>query len=134
MQKMAMSYALILAMTGVVLACDRTGDARMSAKSVEYMSTKAELIGDGLVKISASVKNVQSDHFFTQFATCAAALYALLCGFSFARLVTDSVSRDDDIRTATSVYSITARLPPGVRKLDAEVVAVNCAENGIPMV
>ena len=134
MQKMAMSYALILAMTGVVSACDRTGDARMSAKSVEYMSTKAELIGDGLVKISASVKNVQSDHLATEFANCVAARYALLRGFGFARLVTDSVSRDDDIRTATSVYSITARLPPGVRKLDAEVVAVNCAENGIPMV
>ena len=134
MQKMAMSYALILAMTGVVSACDRTGDARMSAKSVQYTSTKADLIGDGSLKISASVRNVQSDHFATEFATCVAARYALLHGFGFARLVTDSVSRDDDIRTATSVYSITARLPPGARKLDAEVVAVNCAENGIPMV
>lgn len=134
MPKMAMLYALVLAMTGIVSACDRTGDSRMSAKDVEYISTNAELIGDGLVKFSASVKNVQSDHFATEFATCVAARYALLNGFGFARLVTDSVSRDDDIRTATSVYSITARLPPGARKLDAEVVAVNCAENGIPMV
>ena len=134
MQKMAMSYALILAMTGVVSACDRTGDVRMAANSVEYTSTKADLIGDGLVKMSASVKNIQSDHFATEFASCVAARYALLSEYGFARLVTDSVSKDDDIRTATSVYSIAARLPSGVRKIDAEVVAVNCAENGIPMV
>ena len=134
MRKMAMSYGLVLVMTGAVSACYKTDDTWMSAKGLEYMSTTAELIGDGLVKISASVKNVQSDHFATEFATCVAARYALLRGFGLARLVTDSVSRDDNIRTATSVYSISARLPPGVRKMDAEVVAVNCAENGIPMV
>ena len=134
MHKLAMTYALVLAMTGVVSACDRTGETWVSAKGVEYVSTEAELIGDGLVIISASVKNVESDHFATEFAACVAARYALLRGFGFARLVTDSVNRTDDIRTATSVYSSTARLLAGVRKLDAEVVAVNCAENGIPMV
>ena len=134
MQKMTMSYALVLAMTGVVSACDRTGEKLMFTKGVEYMSTEAELMGDGLVRISACVRNVQSSHFATEFAACVAARYAFLRGFGFARLVTDSVNRADDIRTAISIYSSTARLLAGVRKLDAEVVAVNCAENGIPMV
>ena len=134
MQKMAMSHALVLAMMGVVSVCDRTGDKLMSTKCVEYMFTEAELIGEVLVRISDSVTNVQSDHFVTEFAACVAARYAFLRGFGFARLVTDSVSRADDVRTATSVYSSTSRLPARVRKLDADVVAVNCAENGIPMV
>ena len=106
----------------------------MSTQGMDYVSAESELIGDGLVKISASVKNAESDHFASEFAACVVARYALLRGFGFARLVTDSVSRTEDIRTATSVYSITAHLPAGVRKLDAEIIAVNCAENGIPMV
>lgn len=134
MQTMAMSYALVLAMTGVVSACDRSGETRMSQKGLEYVSNEAQLIGDVLVKISASVKNVESDHFATEFATRFTVRYALLRGFDFARLVTDNVSRADDINNATSVYSITAPLPAGARKLYAEVVAINCAENGIPMV
>ena len=134
MRQMTMLYTLVLAMTGVVSACERTGATALSTRGVNYVSAEAELIGDGLVKIFASVKNAESDHFASDFAACVAARYALLRGFGFARLVTDSVSLTQDIRTATSVYSITARLPAGVRKLDAEVVAVNCAENGIPMV
>ena len=135
MRQLALSYALILAMAGVVSACDQTRVATpASYEAVEYVSANSELIGDGLVKVSASVKNAQSDKFASDFAACVAARYALLRGFGFARLVTDTVTRSDDIRTATSVFSISARLPAGVRKLDAEVVAVNCAENGIPMV
>mgnify|MGYP001489139111 CR=1 FL=1 len=49
MQKMAMSYALVLAMTGVVSACDRSGETRMSQKGLEYVSNEAQLIGDVLV-------------------------------------------------------------------------------------
>ena len=134
MRQMAMSYALILVMAGIVSACDRTSAPTVSTQGVDYMSAESELIGDGLVKISASVKNAESDHFASEFAACVAARYALLRGFGFARMVTSGVSRTEDVRTATSVYSITARLPAGVRKLDAEVVAVNCAENGVPMV
>ena len=121
-------------MTGVVSACDRSGETRMSQKGLEYVSNEAQLIGDVMVKISASVKNVESDHFATEFATRFTVRYALLRGFDFARLVTDNVSRADDISNVTSVYSITAPLPAGARKLYAEVVAINCAENGIPMV
>ena len=134
MQKMAISHAWALAMTGVVSACDRTNETRMFTKGVEYVIAEAALFWDGLVKISASVKNVRSDHFATEFTACVAARYALLRRFGFACLVTDIVSRADDIRTATSVYIITARMPMAVHKLDAEFVAVNCAENGIPMV
>ena len=134
MQKMTMSYALVLTMTGIVSACYWTGEKLMYTKGVEYMSTEVELIGDGPVRISTCVRNVQSSHYATEFAACVTARYAFLLGFGFARLVTDSVNRADDIRTATSVYSSTARLLAGVRKLNAEVVAVNCAENGITMV
>ena len=134
MRQMAMLYALVLAMAGVVSACDQMVSTPMSTKAVDYVSAEAELIGDGLVKISASVKNAESDYLASAFAACVAARYALLRGFGFVHLVADSVSHTGNVRTATSVYGITARLPAGVRKLDAEVVAVNCAENGIPMV
>ena len=134
MQKMAISYALVLATLGVASACDQTRETRMSTGGLEYVSTEAELIGDGLVKISAFVKNVESDDFDAVFTACVAAPYVLLRGFAFGREISGSISQIDDIRTATSIYIFNARLPAGVRKLDAEVVAVNCAKNGIPMV
>ena len=134
MQKMAMSYVLILARSSVVSACLETRETRISTKGVEYVSTEAELIEDGLVKISAYVKNVESDHFSAKFAAFGAALHVRLRGLGFASGITDSARRIDDIRIATSIYSINARLPAEVRKLDTEVDAVNCAENGIPLV
>jgi len=44
------------------------------------------------------------------------------------------VVEEGGIWRGDAVYTISPALPDGVLKLDAEVVAADCAENGIPMV
>ena len=69
-----------------------------------------------------------------RYAECAAAQYALIRGFGFARHLRTNVVQEGGIWRGDAVYTISPALPDGVKKIDAEVVAADCAENGIPMV
>ncbi|MEM6479028.1 MAG: hypothetical protein AAF647_08285, partial [Pseudomonadota bacterium] len=64
----------------------------------------------------------------------AAAQYARIRGFSFARHVRTNVTRDGDIARANALYSVSAVLPRGPQTLDAEVTLANCRESGIPSI
>ena len=68
------------------------------------------------------------------YAECAAAQYTLIRGYGFARHLRTNVYETGGVWTADAVYTVSPSLPRGVRQIDAEVVAANCAENGIPMV
>ena len=62
------------------------------------------------------------------------AQYTLIRGFGFARHVRTNVVEEGGIWRGDAVYTISPALPDGITKIDAEVVAADCAENGIPMV
>ena len=68
------------------------------------------------------------------YARCAAAQYALIRGFGFARHVRTNVARDGEIWRGDAVYTISAALPEGLRTIDAEVVVRDCGAQGIPTV
>ena len=69
-----------------------------------------------------------------RYAECAAAQYALIRGFGFARHVRTNVGRTQTGWLGDAVYTISPALPRGLKTIDAEVVVSNCADNGIPMV
>ena len=66
------------------------------------------------------------------YATCVAARYTLITGYGFTRHIRTNRSNSGGTYRADAVYSITPTLPAGSRTLDAEVIAQNCAELGIP--
>ncbi|NIY99553.1 hypothetical protein HC022_26080 [Salipiger sp. HF18] len=68
------------------------------------------------------------------YAECAAAQYALIRGYGFARHLRTNVAQEGGLWRGDAVYTISAALPRGLKTIDAEVVALACAENGIPMV
>jgi maleate cis-trans isomerase len=68
------------------------------------------------------------------YARCAAAQYALIRGFGFARHVRTNVQEQGGVWVADAVYTISPALPRGLQTLDAEVVAAACADQGIPTV
>ena len=69
-----------------------------------------------------------------RYAECAAAQYALIRGYGFARHLRTNVDEEGGIWRGDAVYTISSALPRGLKTIDAEVVAADCAENGIPMV
>ena len=127
---------LILTYTAfLITGCEKSLAERHSSDlQIEYVSATSELIEDGMVRIRVVVRNAKQGSEVLYFANCAAARYAINRGFSFVRHVTSTLDYNLESKSAEAVYFVSAALPVGFKKLDAEVVAVNCAENGIPMV
>lgn len=68
------------------------------------------------------------------YARCAAAQYALIRGFGFARHVRTSVDNKGGIWSGDAVYTVSPALLQGVRTIDAKVEVENCRDQGIPTV
>jgi len=68
------------------------------------------------------------------YAECAAAQYALIRGYGFARHVRTTVHEEAGVWRGDAVYTISSSLPRGLNTIDAEVTVENCTETGIPTV
>ena len=87
-----------------------------------------DLVVEDLVKHAQTRKDV------ADYAECAAAQYTLIRGYGFARHVRTNVDQEGGIWRGDAVYTISPSLPRGIKTIDAEVVAANCVERGIPTV
>ena len=99
-----------------------------------YRGVETRLLDGDLVNFNVSMAGARGPGDVTAYAECAAAQYALIRGYGFARHLRTNVSESSGLWRADAVYTISPALPRGLRTIDAEVVAANCAENGIPMV
>ena len=135
MCRLGCAYLAILATSGLVSACEmRRIDDGLQAIDVTYHEATTYVLEDGLINVVATVENANSDKIALAYARCIASRFALQRGFSFTRMVANTIQQKGKMRRASAIYSVSASLPFGERKFDAEVVAVSCAENGIPMV
>ena len=100
----------------------------------EYLGVETRKLDDELVSFLVRMKGAQSRDDVAEYGKCAAAQYALIRGFGFARHVRTSVQEEAGIWAADAVYTVSAALPEGLQTLDAEVVLADCRENGIPAV
>ncbi|MEO0370757.1 MAG: hypothetical protein AAF231_04795 [Pseudomonadota bacterium] len=100
----------------------------------DYLGIETHLLDGDLVNFQVEMRGARDRLDVDRYAQCAAAQYALIRGFGFARHVRTNVAEQGDLWVGDAVYTISSALPDGVKKLDAEVVADDCAENGIPMV
>ncbi|WP_415184137.1 hypothetical protein [Phaeovulum sp.] len=94
-------------------------DFRVAVSGVKGRGIEARTLGEKLV---------------TDYATCAAAQYTLIRGYSFARHVRTNIDEKGGIWRADAVYTISPVLPRGLRTIDAEVTVADCADQGIPTV
>ncbi|MBW6418125.1 hypothetical protein [Celeribacter sp. PS-C1] len=139
---MALSGAHMAALGLVAVGlsgCDKTccaaPEAHVSrAAASEYLGVETRLLDGDLVNFLVSAKGDRAKTNVVAYADCAAAQYALIRGFGFARHVRTNVAQEAGIWRADAVYTISPALPEGLRKLDAEVVVANCRDNGIPTV
>jgi hypothetical protein len=87
-----------------------------------------------LVNFIVRIERPRSEQDAVAYAECAAAQYALIRGYGFARHVRTGVTESEGVYAADAVYLISAALPRGARTIDAEVVVASCLENRIPTV
>ncbi|HAV07441.1 MAG TPA: hypothetical protein DCX13_01020, partial [Rhodobacteraceae bacterium] len=99
-----------------------------------YGGVETILLDGALVNFRVVVENARSEGDVADYAECAAAQYALIRGFGFARHIKTDVALTNGRWQGDAVYTISPALPEGLKTIDAEVVTAACAENGIPMV
>lgn len=67
--------------------CDSTGTASETGAAIRYDGIETRLLDGDLVNFQVSVANANGPQDVTDYAACAAAQYALIRGYGFARKV-----------------------------------------------
>ncbi len=102
--------------------------------SPDYRGIETILLDGDLVNFRVAMSGARSDGDVDAYARCAAAQYALIRGFGFARHVRTTVAETGEIWRGDAVYTISAALPRGLKTIDAEVTVRDCGAQGIPTV
>ena len=119
--------------TGGVAGCE-PADPEVSRFAPNYRGVETHLLDGDLVNFHVVMTGARSTEDVDRYAACAAAQYALIRGYGFARHLRTNIVEEGGIWRGDAVYTISPALPRGLKTIDAEVVAADCAENGIPMV
>ena len=120
----------------LVAACQPGGEGPTlrQAPPATYDGVETRLLDDDLVNFRARMTGVATRADLDAYARCAAAQYTLIRGYPFARHVRTSITEEGGLWSADAVYTISPELPRGLQTLEAEVVAADCVEQGIPAV
>lgn len=125
-----------LALLAGLAACDTAEQAGedVTRFAPEYDGVQTRLLDSDIVNFHVVMRGARTTEDVDHYAACAAAQYALIRGYGFARHLRTNVAKEGGVWRGDAVYTISAALPRGIKTIDAEVVAANCAEQGIPMV
>ncbi len=99
-----------------------------------YDGVDTRLLEGDLVNFHVEMRDARHEADVNAYAECAAAQYALIRGYGFARHVRTTVEFQEGIWRGDAVYTISPALPRGLKTIDAEVIVFNCEENRIPTV
>ena len=142
MMQTVVLLASLTAATAVVSAC--TQQAVEQADPIAmledpdfkpvYKGIETTLLDGDLVQFHVAMAGARNKQDVSNYAECAAAQYALIRGFGFARHLRTNIAESGGTWRGDAVYTISAALPNGLRTIDAEVTVRNCGSLGIPTV
>ena len=118
----------------MLATCTPTEDPSQEYFAPEYLGIETRRLDDDLVSFLVRMKGARTNADVADYGKCAAAQYALIRGFGFARHVRTNVQEEGGLWAGDAVYTISAALPDGLQTIDAEVAVAECAETGIPTV
>lgn len=124
---------LALALASAVSGCEQSGETQAKF-APEYEGVQTRLLDGDLVNFHVSMRGARSTEDVDAYAQCAAAQYALIRGYGFARHLRTSVAEEAGLWHGDAVYTISPALPQGLKTIDAEVTVAACNENRIPTV
>ena len=121
--------------SALLSGCAENGAAGAGASaSKSYLGIETILLEGDLVNFRVAMKGARDNSDVEVYARCAAAQYALIRGYGFARHLRTTVAQKNGTWRGDAVYTISASLPRGVRTIDAEVTVRDCGAQGIPTV
>jgi hypothetical protein len=115
-------------------ACTQTEVSEQDAFSPTYLGIQTLLLDGDLVNFRVGMKGARDKADVDAYARCAAAQYALIRGYGFARHVRTNVDQTGGVWRGDAIYTISASLPAGLKTIDAEVTVRDCGAQGIPTV
>jgi hypothetical protein len=126
--------ALMIAATAAVGACAGGAEVAQGPGNPGYLGIQTVLLDGEMVNFRVAMTGARDEADVETYGRCAAAQYALIRGFGFARHVRTQVAKTGTTWRGDAVYLISAALPAGIRTIDAEVTVRDCGELGIPTV
>lgn len=120
--------------SAILLGCASGEQVISGAFSPSYGGIETLLLDGDLVNFRVEMTGARDNQDVADYAACAAAQYALIRGFGFARHVRTNVDNQGGTWRGDAVYTISAALPEGLRTIDAEVTVRDCGARGIPTV
>ena len=121
MRRMAVISPMALVMMGGLSGCDVPEPANQPF-APKYEGVDTALLDGDLVKFDVAMRGARGPADVEDYAECAAAQYALIRGYGFARHLRTNVYEEAGLWRGDAVYTISPALPRGVRTIDAEVV------------
>jgi hypothetical protein len=118
----------------ILLGCAAGEQVTSGAFSPSYDGIETLLLDGDLVSFRVEMSGARGIQDVADYAACAAAQYALIRGFGFARHVRTNVDNQGGTWRGDAVYTVSAALPEGFRTIDAEVTVRDCGARGIPTV
>ena len=132
---MKRGFFAAIAAAAAVMACAPDGNPAAEVEFLpKYQGIKTILLDNDLVDFQVTMTGARDNSDVAAYAECAAAQYALIRGYGFARHVRTNVAIEAGIWRGDAIYTISPTLPEGLRTIDAEVAVRNCATQGIPTV
>jgi len=119
----------------ILSACAPAADvSSMGSFDPSYRGIETILLDGDLVNFRVAMQGARDNADVEAYGRCAAAQYALIRGFGFARHVRTTVAQRGEIWRGDAVYVISPALPKGLKTIDAEVTVRDCGSLGIPTV
>lgn len=128
------AWPMLTVLAGLAACTDAGRPAPGAQVRPDYLGIETRLLDGDLVNFLVRMQTVSDQAQVADYAKCAAAQYALIRGYGFARHVRTNVTEEGGVWRGDAVYTISSALPDGLRTLDAEVVVQDCHEQGIPTV
>ena len=120
--------------SAMLLGCTQPSTKVEGEFAPVYGGIETILLDGDLVNFRVTMQGARNNDDVDAYARCAAAQYALIRGFGFARHVRTNVAQSNGNWRGDAVYTISAALPRGFKTIDAEVTVRDCGAQGIPTV
>lgn len=124
--------ALVAPASLCLLGCMAETDHDASPQERVYGRNDILIIDADVVGIYAEMQGAADRGEAAGYAQCLAVGYAIGKGYGFVRHIRTNIQEEAGIWRADALYSISAGVPDGIARIDAEVTAADCTERSIP--
>lgn len=101
---------------------------------VSYLGVETRLLEGDLVTFRVALRGAPTEDAVVAYAECAAARYALIRGYGFARHIRTELGKRNGIWRADAAWLIAKGKPSGPVPVDAMAAVADCTAKGIPTV